>query len=138
VRDRAFRDRVADAHARVEGRVRILEDHLHARRPLARTGPFRHHRFARDRNAACARRQDAGDHAAQGALAAAGLADEAKYFPARDLQRHTIHRAHRAHLDIAAKRRRDAVAQRHVLLEAPADRIHRDKGLAHARPSSGW
>src|SRR5579884_1652964 len=88
-------DRIADAEPRIQRRVRVLKDHLE----LPTQGPQ------------CTRRQRAQvaslenhlaggglvqleDSAAHRGFPTATLTDEAKRFPAPDLEAHLIHRTH--------------------------------------------
>jgi hypothetical protein len=129
VRQRPLEDGLADAHARVERRERVLEHGLDPRRQLA---AVRRDRAAVEKHATLARHQDAGDDAAEGRLAAARLADEAERLAARDGERNLAHRLHGALFDGAAEAGGDAVAERQVRREALRDPLDRQEGVAHA------
>src|SRR3954463_12690964 len=94
-------DDVAHGHARIERRVRILEDHLHAATHLA-------HLLAAELRELDAvelhlpgrRLVELEDGSTRGGLAAPGLADEAKRLALLDEEVDAIDRANRAHLTL--------------------------------------
>jgi hypothetical protein len=92
-------DRGADAHARVERRVGVLEDHLHplAQRPHRRVGQARDV-LAVEADRAAGRLQQPQHGAAERRLAAARLADQAERLAGRDRQRHVLDGAHQRRL----------------------------------------
>src|SRR6185369_11682003 len=104
----------ADALARVQARVGVLEDHLHlaAQRPqLARAelaDPL-----AVEADVAGGRLEQPHDAAAERRLAAAGLADQAERLALGDAQRDVVHGMHAG--DLA---REHALPDREVLLQA--------------------
>src|SRR5690606_38498411 len=103
----------AHGHARVQRAVGILEDDLHA--PPERAQLARRERrdvLALEADPAAGGIEEAQGHAAEGALSAAALADEAEGLSALDVQRHAVHRANRALLGAE-----DALAVREVLRE---------------------
>ena len=113
------RDRIADAHAGIEAGERILVDHLNAGRELLRAPslfPGDGHLVEQD--LAVARRVDAGDHAPEGRLPAAGFADEADDFALPDAEADIGHRAHDLGLRACAEKTGDALSEIGVLYEA--------------------
>ena len=119
VRDRTFGHRVADAHARVEARERILMHHLDAGRELL-DAPAEIPRDGRvvEQHRAGARRMDAGDDAPEGGLAAAGFADEAQHLAAADVEADVVDGAHDFGRGSCAEHPRDAIAEAWALREA--------------------
>ena len=97
VHDRRLADDVDDAHARIERRVRILEDHLH-RRAAARARSRRARRVDRRAlPAALALAAAAGCRdrdAAERRLAAARFADQADHLAVRDREVDVVDRVH--------------------------------------------
>ena len=93
--ERRLADDVLDAQARVERGVRVLEDHLHLEFGIARTvrrqgGDI----LALEQDGAVGRRHDAGDHATECRLAAAGFAHQADDLAACHGEIDVVDRAH--------------------------------------------
>ena len=126
-------DDVADGHARVQGGVGVLEDHLHAAAHLPhllsgerrQLGPVELHRSGR-------RLVELEDRPAGRRLAAAGLADEAERLALLDEEVDPVDRAHRTDLPLED----DPLRQREVHLErAHLEEVataSRDRGAALA------
>jgi hypothetical protein len=91
--DERLRERVADALARVERRVRILEHHLR-KRTLASRGELLRGLAPVDRDAAGIRLRETDDEPSERRLAAAALADQREDLAARDVDRHVVDCAH--------------------------------------------
>ena len=112
VDERALADDLADRHARVEARVRILEDHLQVAAdglhlafdgstdflPALRSSAVGTSKIdlAVERHAPGRRRQEPEDDLAERRLAAAGLPDEAERLAAADVEGHAVDGADRA------------------------------------------
>ena len=110
--DRLGQD-VADPHPRVEAGERILEHHLHAAAHLAQ--PMRAEIVdaqAVEHDLAGGDVEQPEDGAADGRLAAAGLADQRQRLAARDLERYAVDRMH-----LAFGAAEQAARDREVLLE---------------------
>ena len=166
--DAVDRERVADDRpdpaARVEGPVRVLENHLHvpAVRAHAATGQ-RADVVAVERDLPGGEVVQPHDAAGQRGLAAAGLADQAEGLPAADLETDSLHGvhevalppeelagAHREVLDDVLDAQQDVIVARradHRLVahdwlpvvsagaaRASADAAARSAGLGRARP----
>src|SRR5688500_7044447 len=102
-----LRQDLADRHARVEGRVRVLEDHLHvAPEPAQLLRRVRGEIGAFEDDLAAGGPLELQDAAPGRGLAAAGLADQAERLAAAQREADAVARAHRA---------------RRALEEAPAD-----------------
>ena len=86
VDDHRLLDDLRAGLARIERRVRILEDHLHVLALLLRTRPLEVERLALEEDLAGGRLMQTHDAAAQRRLAAAGLADDAERLAAVHLQ----------------------------------------------------
>ena len=118
-------DDLARVHARIERRIRILEDHLQAAPARAHRGAIESRdvlAFQRDR---AARGLDqAQDRLSGRRLPAAALADEAQRFARGEVERHAVHGLHRA--DLAP----EEPAAHRVVLDQRVDFEH---GLAPAR-----
>ena len=113
VRDRRLADDVDDAHAGVERRVRILEDHLHLELlPPRRRGGQPRQRDPAPVALAGGQRQQADGEAAQRRLAAAGFPDEPDDLAGRDCKVDTVDGVH----DLLAQAGAERVAdpRRHV------------------------
>src|SRR3954471_2808560 len=130
-------DDLSARHARVERRVRILEDHVHvaAQRPHLATREVRDVAAAQlDRSAR--RLEQAHGAVRDSALAAPGLADEAEQLARRDRERDTVDGVHRRAL------RDDAVARaevHHEVLDLERRRVAvqcHGQGRSPFRP--GW
>jgi hypothetical protein len=111
--DERLRERMADALARVERRVRVLEHHLRER-ALASRGELLRGLASVDRDASesgsASRRR-----AAERRLAAAALADQREDLAARDVDRHVVDRAHaRASAERAAAYGERLARRRHM------------------------
>jgi hypothetical protein len=120
VHQRRLADDVLDAHARIEGGERILEDHLHLEAdPL----------LAAVAKRASARGQDAGDHAAKRGLAAARFAHQADHFAFVHAERDVVHRVHHFVGDVRAQSARDLSRHIERLHEALGDVLQLEQGL---------
>src|SRR5207237_1337295 len=122
----------ADALARVQARVRILEDHLH----LTAKRTQRPHAEVADRRSfeddlARGRRQEAHDRAAEGRLSTARLADEPERLALADGEGDVIDGVHAP--DLAAQH---ALLDREVLLQAARLDERGAAVRAHAASSS--
>src|SRR4029079_18646675 len=104
----------ADALARVQARVGVLEDHLHlaAQRPQLARAELADPLAVED-DVAGGRLEQPHDAAAERRPAAAGLADETERLALGDAQRDVVHRVHARHLP-----REHALPDREVLLQA--------------------
>ena len=81
-------DNIFDRHARVQRRIRVLEDHLHL---LAHVGDVLcRDRLAVEDDLACRRLIEPQNRASDGRLAAAGLADQTQRLAAPDGKRHIV------------------------------------------------
>ena len=88
-------DNLAHDHARIEGGIGILEDHLHPARESPRLGSVETGGIlAVEDHLAAGRRIDALDRAAKRRLAAAGLADEAEGLSPLDGEIDAVDRLH--------------------------------------------
>src|SRR5581483_4783031 len=88
-------DDLPDRHARVERRVRILEDDLHLLAQLAQVVPARRRQLvAHEADGAAGRLQQLQDAVPGRRLAGAGLADEPERLALRDLERDAVDRLH--------------------------------------------
>ena len=95
VREQAERHGVLDGEARVQRRVRILEDQLHvAAQALHPARQDAEHILAVEPHAAGVRLHQAEDQARQRRLAASRLAHDAQGLAPLHLERHVVHRAH--------------------------------------------
>ena len=116
-------DRRADAIARIERRVGILEDHLDAMALLRGVG---------EADRARGRRIEPCDHARERRLAAARLADETERFAATDAKAHAVDRLDRA--SVAAQgAAKEPLADR----EMARDVAHFDRDAALADRGAG-
>ncbi len=120
VRHRALGHRLGHPHARIEAGKRVLVDHLHAGRQLARTaGDGR----AVQPHGARGGRIDARGHAPQRALTAPALAHQAQHLPVGQVEADPGHRLHHLRAMAGAEQPGDPVAQ--------PDRAH--EPLGHVR-----
>ena len=129
-----LRDRGPHRHARVERRIRVLEDHLHLSSQRAQE-PLRHPRDIRPvkRDRAGARLEQAQQGPPQRGLAAARFTHQAQGLSGEDLQVHLLHRPHRGHLARERSPQRPLLARpRHLGGEVLAD-----SGQLHERPALG-
>jgi hypothetical protein len=136
VGDRPFGDNVAHAHARIEGRKRILENHLHARRYLYRRASGAHDRSPRQQRLARTRRLDTGYDAPERRLAAAGLPDKAQHFALGNVERHRIDRVHGACCPFASGQTGKTVLQAWRRRKLLRDVLHGDQPC-HGRSPNG-
>src|SRR6266550_4962383 len=121
-----------DGHTRIERRYGILKDDLHLPPQRAQLG--RAHRFQvspLESDLARRRLDETEDRATSRRLAAAGFADYAECLTARDIERHVVHRLHRANLS-----RQNALPDREVLAEIPY-RYQRLRPF-HAAATPAW
>ena len=136
VRDRAFGDRVADPHARIERGERVLEHHLDPRRALARRRPP-----AITGSPAMRAVPDVGGRMPAMTRPSVDLPQPDSPTRPSDLarvdrERDAIERMHRARLDRAAERCRDALAERQARLEPLRDVLDARPGALMARASA--
>jgi hypothetical protein len=130
-------DKRPHRHARIQGPVRILEDHLHAAAQsshlaLREAGDF----TPVEQNAPRARLDQAQDEPAQRALAAAALAHETQGLAAAQIERDVVDRAHDR---FRSTEKRARLAER---LADPIDAqerrcLHRRRGHRAGAASSG-
>ena len=133
VHDERLRDDVADGHARVERRVRVLEDDLHL-------APHLPHVLAAERrqlppleaDRAAGRLEQAEDAVAGRGLAGAGLADEAERLALADLEADAVHGPDEVDRPVDQQARLD----REVLLEV-GDLEERRAVRAHETAPAG-
>ena len=91
------RDDRADGQARVQRRVRVLEDHLHIAALAAQLARARRRQFhAHELDRAGRRLVELEDGPSDRRLAAAGLADQAERLATADAERHVVDRSHPA------------------------------------------
>jgi len=81
-------DDVGDGHARVQGRIRVLEHHLHV--APVQVDVLTVDRVPVEEHLAGGRRVQVDQRAADGRLSAAGLADEAERLALVDLEAHAV------------------------------------------------
>ena len=132
-------DDVPHAEARIQGGVGVLEDHLGAQGLEALglgagvgQGDAVIEDFAR------AGRKESHGHAAQGGLAAAGLADQAHDFAPGQGEAHVVDGAHGALVDMAAQALHEPGGQVEFLGKDFADALDGEDGIAHTGSSSLW
>src|SRR5437879_46464 len=134
--DRCLADNVGDAQARIERGHRVLKDHLDGERGVpALLAVKRIHRRAVERDAAFARRHNAGDDPPERGFAAAGLADEADHFALVDGKIDAVDRAHGYLFLVRAEGVGDAGGEIERLGEALRDVFESNDRSAHDRTS---
>ena len=134
---RRLADDVLDTHARVEGRERVLEDHLHLqRRPLALALVHGGDVDIAKQDAALGRRQDAGDHSPEGRLPTSGFSDQADGLALGHRHIHAVDGADHLLAHVGAEAPRDPGRQVQALDEALAQAPRFDD-RRHGAPC-GW
>ncbi len=129
MRDRRFGDRVAGAHARVQRRERVLEDHLQ-RGLVAGT---QQHRLSAEQHLAIARRIQAAHDTAERRLAAARLADQPDDLARVHVEAHVVDRVHDLLVHRRAELRGEPLDRVEPLHEAFRDVADLEcRGSAHA------
>ena len=93
--DQWLGDNPAHGHPRVQGGIRVLEDHLHPPAIGQLLGPRAHAKgLAVDPDFACRGLDQADQHAAERGLAATALGDQAQGLAMGELERHAVYRDH--------------------------------------------
>ena len=129
-----FGQDLAQALARVERGLRILEDHLHAQdigKPVGAAQLRR--RAALVQQLAGALAVQAGDHPSQGRFAAAGFAHQAQHFAAAHRQRYAVDGMYGMAVQRLAGQRKQTLGHVGTVFEALVDIAQFDNGQVGGR-----